>query len=373
MAINKVYAGGAVQTVAQGSFTPTVPGAGGTFTVDDDTGYPTTGPFPVKLNRGLSDEEHVLISSRADKVFTIGQRGFDGTTAQAHSSPTCEIYFDATSANLIVDHVDDVEADPHATKLLNTVRHDLPARHTYGGASTAFGTRPTPSSVGTANAAGSSNTPAAGDHVHDIANGSIDGSALFGAGVVDATALGSNSVTTAKILNGNVTEAKQAPGTYIPIGGIIIWLDASISSNWLLCNGQAVDRTTYATLFALWGTDFGAGNGTTTFNVPDLRGRFPLGVAAAGTGSSLGGTGGTMDHTHSLATGYAKVTAAAGSSNNMWIDRQSVSPNWNSVVEGDLANTGGATVSNNTGAALGGSSDTANPPFIAVHFHVRAL
>lgn len=66
----------------------------------------------------------------------------------------------------------------------------------------------------------------------------------------------------------------------------------------LLCHGQEVSRTTYADLFAVIGTAFGAGDGATTFKLPDLRGRFPLGQANSGTGSVLGSTGGQIDHRH---------------------------------------------------------------------------
>jgi microcystin-dependent protein len=52
----------------------------------------------------------------------------------------------------------------------------------------------------------------------------------------------------------------------------------SAASGWLLCNGSAVSRTTYASLFDAIGTAYGAGDGSTTFNLPDLRGRVPVGV-----------------------------------------------------------------------------------------------
>ena len=55
-------------------------------------------------------------------------------------------------------------------------------------------------------------------------------------------------------------------------------------AGWLLCDGTAYSRTTYAALFAIIGTGYGAGNGSTTFNVPDFRGRMPVG---SGTGSGL--------------------------------------------------------------------------------------
>lgn len=59
---------------------------------------------------------------------------------------------------------------------------------------------------------------------------------------------------------------------------------------YLLCDGSAVDRTTYATLFAVIGTTYGAGDGSTTFNVPDLSGRVVIGVSGS---HALGTTGGS--------------------------------------------------------------------------------
>ena len=82
------------------------------------------------------------------------------------------------------------------------------------------------------------------------------------------------------------------------IGDIIPTARASAPAGRLMCDGAAVARTTYADLFAAIGTTYGAGDGSTTFNLPDLRGRFPLGKAASGTGSVLGSTGGTLDHVH---------------------------------------------------------------------------
>lgn len=92
--------------------------------------------------------------------------------------------------------------------------------------------------------------------------------------------------------------------TFMPTGVITAYGAAVAPSGWLLCNGSAISRTTYATLFATIGTTYGAGDGATTFNLPDLQQRFPLGKAAAGTGATLGGTGGNIDHTHSLPAHY---------------------------------------------------------------------
>lgn len=63
-----------------------------------------------------------------------------------------------------------------------------------------------------------------------------------------------------------------------PVGFIGLWGDDTVPSGWLLCNGAAVSRTTYAGLFAKIGTRYGVGDGSSTFNLPDMRDRYPIGV-----------------------------------------------------------------------------------------------
>lgn len=70
------------------------------------------------------------------------------------------------------------------------------------------------------------------------------------------------------------------PRLTVPAGFINLWSTATAPTGWLLCNGSAVSRTTYADLFAVIGETYGVGDGSTTFNVPDLRSRFPLGYSA---------------------------------------------------------------------------------------------
>ena len=84
-----------------------------------------------------------------------------------------------------------------------------------------------------------------------------------------------------------------------PSGAILQFAGSSAPANWLLCDGALISRTTYATLFGVIGTNYGAGDGSTTFKLPDLRGRVPVG---AGQGSSLtnrviAATGGAETHT----------------------------------------------------------------------------
>jgi hypothetical protein len=93
--------------------------------------------------------------------------------------------------------------------------------------------------------------------------------------ITDAT------ISTTKLIDESVTAAKIAADVlarFIPAGAIVGFAGATAPSGFLLCNGQAVSRTTYADLFAAIGTAHGTGNGSTTFNVPDYRGRFLRGV-----------------------------------------------------------------------------------------------
>ena len=72
-------------------------------------------------------------------------------------------------------------------------------------------------------------------------------------------------------------------------GLIIPWTDSSVPTGFLECNGAAVSRSTYSALFAIIGTTYGAGNGSTTFNLPDLQDNIT--VSKSGT-KALASTGG---------------------------------------------------------------------------------
>lgn len=78
-------------------------------------------------------------------------------------------------------------------------------------------------------------------------------------------------------------------GESTPTGTVSMFAGSTAPSGWLLCQGQAVSRTTYSALFAVIGTTYGSGNGSTTFNIPNLQGRFPLGSSGS---HALGTTGG---------------------------------------------------------------------------------
>lgn len=89
--------------------------------------------------------------------------------------------------------------------------------------------------------------------------------------------------------------------TPIPIGTLLDFAGQNAPSGFLVCDGSAVSRTTYANLFAVLGENFGSGDGSTTFNLPDMRGRASFGVGTLNTNTQpsipLGATGGENAHT----------------------------------------------------------------------------
>lgn len=88
----------------------------------------------------------------------------------------------------------------------------------------------------------------------------------------------------------------------IPTGGLLAYGGSSAPSGYLLCDGSAVSRSTYAALFSTIGTTYGVGDGSTTFNLPDMRGRHAVG-AGTGTGGGASGSG--------APTGGSTLTARA--------------------------------------------------------------
>lgn len=92
--------------------------------------------------------------------------------------------------------------------------------------------------------------------------------------------------------------ASAASGNGTPTGTMMMWLTNTAPTAFLLCDGSAVNRETYSALFAVIGTTYGAGDGSTTFNLPDLKGKIPVGYNSSETEfDTLGETGGEKTHT----------------------------------------------------------------------------
>lgn len=106
-----------------------------------------------------------------------------------------------------------------------------------------------------------------------------------------------------KIQNSLVREENVLPELLVPVGAVVAYGSSNAPKGWLNCAGQAVSREEYADLFSVIGTTYGSGNGSTTFNTPNLSGRVVVGQGSGSglTPRSMGSTGGA--ETHTLTTG----------------------------------------------------------------------
>lgn len=161
-------------------------------------------------------------------------------------------------------------------------------------------------------------------------------------GVVVAT-LNSNGVFNANKFTENVGGIDTSGGgsgtgkSNLPLGTVLIYPSEVIPDGWLLCDGQEISRVDYEDLFALLGTTYGAGNGSTTFNLPNFKQRTPVGYDAdSDIASILGLKDGEKEHTltvgeipsnnvdnvegvyiESTGNSYTQLTGTAEAHNNM--------------------------------------------------------
>ena len=188
----------------------------------------------------------------------------------------------------------------------------------------------------------------------------------------------------------------------VPTGVILPYGGVTAPSGFLICDGSAVSRTTYANLFAVIGTRYGAGNGSTTFNVPKLNdGSFVRGVAPSGVGTKYSAslppltTSSVGAHTHTRGTmnitGYIDMARRGGASRDkaggaMYYGssfnaqiRTGDNDNWGSRIEFDASrswtgatSSNGAhthTVTNSAGVAMNGT--TVLPQSVGTSFFIK--
>lgn len=189
--------------------------------------------------------------------------------------------------------------------------------------------------------------------------------------------------------NEDGTHRPAATSREVPPGLLTMYIANTAPTGWLICDGSAVSRITYADLFAVISTTYGAGDGSLTFNLPDLRQRFPLGKAASGTGSSLASSGGAIDHAHSGGT-VSGSTANESSHTHSQVQVLTGGPLDTVLVDN---NGGGSTVAvgsgththqtdaDTTGAGSAhlhgagtlavGTSGAENPPFLVINFIIK--
>jgi microcystin-dependent protein len=144
-----------------------------------------------------------------------------------------------------------------------------------------------------------------------------DASGNFSAGTVTANLTGNVTGTASSATNADTVDSQHA-AMLAPPGAVMAFAMSTVPTGWLECNGAAVSRSTYAPLFGAIGTTWGSGNGSTTFNVPDLRGEFIRGwdhSKGTDSGRTLGSyqEGQNAAHTHTVA--HSKLSGVSAGVN----------------------------------------------------------
>jgi len=184
--------------------------------------------------------------------------------------------------------------------------------------------------------------------------------------------------------NKGYVDAGLGGATAPPVGSIIMWPSAvSPGANWLTCNGAAVSRTTYASLFTVLSTLYGSGDGSTTFNLPDYRGIFPRGLdsgkgydtaRALGTyqADALQNIVGYLGVDDRICNGGAAAGAFTASSATTTAGRAAGAPNIDTTAEGGDGTNHYAqfSASNSVGTR---TADETRPKNVSVVFVIRAL
>ena len=177
----------------------------------------------------------------------------------------------------------------------------------------------------------------------------------------------------------------------VPSGAVFCIAVASVPSGYLECNGAAVSRTTYAALFAIIGTNYGTGNGSSTFNLPDLRGEFVRGFdngRGVDSGRSVASSQSAQNQSHNHS---ASATSTAGAhSHSLNYQRKHVEDTGTAAIT-DIRREGGdgdggsqtftndttsgfmnnATVSVSTSVSIGNQGSEARPRNIAMMYVIK--
>lgn len=121
------------------------------------------------------------------------------------------------------------------------------------------------------------------------------------------------------------TGGPKVEGAGMPAGAIAAYAGANAPDGWLLCDGSNVSRKSYPLLFAAIGTAYGAGDGSTTFGLPDLRGRVPMGISSSHALASKGGEethklaeAELPPHKHAIRAGWQSQSASVRTDDVVW-------------------------------------------------------
>lgn len=231
----------------------------------------------VKLTANAVTSDKILLSNNT----SLRSYRVDGTTV--FSALTLN-----NSDQLIVNTPTTAHIAINGTKTVNISSTDVSPETT---ATISLGT--SSKKFTDANLSGSLNSASASITGNITVGGTVDG--------VDVSAFQTS-------VNSSISSLQSLVEALVPIGAMTMWTlpTASatlINDRWLVCDGAEINRTTYSSLFSVIGTAFGSGNGTTTFNLPDLRRRAPIGKGdtdTIGNNEGLVAASRQLNHSHSV-------------------------------------------------------------------------
>lgn len=197
---------------------------------------------------------------------------------------------------------------------------------------------------------------------NSIVNADVSSAANIQSDKVNLTSVAQNISNTGTLTNtGNVTitgTVTVSGVTYatLPAGVMMAWGTNTAPNGWLLCDGSAVSRTTYSGLFSVIGTTYGSGDGSTTFNVPNIKGKNIVGRDSSDTSFDvLAETGGEKTHTLTIPempSHNHSVTILSGGSG---------------LGNGGNSNTSTST----TGSTGGGGAHNVLDPYIVLNYIIK--
>jgi microcystin-dependent protein len=159
----------------------------------------------------------------------------------------------------------------------------------------------------------------------------------------------------------------------VPVGCVQAYAGNTLPNGWLLCDGSAVSRTDYADLYAVVGDTYGNGDGSTTFNLPDLVDKFVEGSATAGTEHSAGLPNITGDFSGRRAIFNGSYSNVIFGGNNGAMHIYNNSETGVSVVAGGAGGSSGTIVefSASWSNSIYGNSTTVQPPALTMQYIIK--
>jgi len=374
MAVNRYYSSNAVDT----TLVTGVDASATEIVLSSTSGMPQSYPFTLALDYDTSSEELVNVVGVGSiaNSFKVGStvgiasvtgRGVDGNAATVHAAGApvkhvisardireSQVHIDASTKYTVTSGSITTDVNLHGIadgegSVVGTAKTQTLTNKTMSGASNTFNSiaqssitnltsdlalkapLASPTFTGTVTLPTGTVTSAM------IADGSIVNADINSSAAIDWTKLAISSTVSATEIGyvDGVTSAIQTQinnviaslSSAVPTGTLSMFAGSTAPTGYLICDGTAVSRSTYSALFTAIGTTYGAGDASTTFNLPDLRGRAPIGVGT-GTGltaRTLGATTGTEtvtlteaqmpSHTHSLSPGQIVGTGSGGTNN----------------------------------------------------------